>query len=304
MKYKNYIEKITTELSRHRSDVDKVKDIYNAELSGHKQQVENMRKIYKEEFIEEYHKNWSPKVDYENCIKNSSKKAYLECEFYLDKIKAEMDKFFNTPIRKEYADKIQSISGSGMVLKDREIEMLLKDATNYLELRLLEPLAESRTRQTTVSSINEQGYTETKQVEVKNPYFLHIPDIDNAYRNFDDFSSSVRQMAKFYCGDNAELKSFLGDISEFAPLTANSYFKNNAAGRFTSTMEEISSCLPERKVKTSLTESEKKLIDTLIDCRYPILAENRVRALAEADSDIAELLSLDERYKGFIKTEE
>ena len=43
------------------------------------------------------------------------------------------------------------------------------------------------------------------------------------------------------------------------------------------------------------------MIDLLIDEKYPSLAQSRAKELAEADTDIGELLALHERYKGIFE---
>ena len=304
MRYSNYVKKINETLSRHKVEIDRLIAIHKGELQSHEAEVEAMHGIYAESFIEQYRANWKPKADYSDAIRKSSERAVLETDLYLSKIKKELDKYFDSPVRVDFANKINAISMTGLGLKDREFALLIESASNYMEMRLVQHLAESRTKQATVSNINEHGNTEHKQVTVQNPYYVELPDIDYTYRAFDEYASSVRTMAKFYAGEKAELKEHLGAVSEYASLNADSYFRNNALDRFSQTMDKANSCLPEHKVKTALTESEVKLIDTMIDSRYPALAEAKVKALAEADSDIAELLSLDERYKGFLETEE
>ena len=50
--------------------------------------------------------------------------------------------------------------------------------------------------------------------------------------SFDDFSNSTRHLAKYYAGNRAELKEFLTEASEYAPLTADSFFRNNAIDKY------------------------------------------------------------------------
>ena len=83
----------------------------------------------------------------------------------------------------------------------------------------------------------------------------------------------------------------------------DSYFRNKKDEEFTKVMEKANSILPESKIKRELTEYDKRLLDTLVDSKYPSLAKDRVKALADADADIGSLLSLDERYKGFLEEE-
>ena len=54
--------------------------------------------------------------------------------------------------------------------------------------------------------------------------------------------------------------------------------------------------MPEPKRKTTLTDGDRKLIDTLINSNYPSLAQDDAIRIAKTDSRLAEILSLDERY--------
>ena len=58
--------------------------------------------------------------------------------------------------------------------------------------------------------------------------------------------------------------------------------------------------MPEPKRKTTLTDSDKNLIDTLISTDYPSLAQSAIK-IAKADSRLVEILSLDERYGKAVK---
>ena len=83
--------------------------------------------------------------------------------------------------------------------------------------------------------------------------------------------------------------------------------------RYRSYVEKITKALTEYKTqvdalevgymreKRELTENDKKFIDTLVDSKYPSLAKDRVKALAEADADIESLLLLDERYSKYLE---
>ena len=65
---------------------------------------------------------------------------------------------------------------------------------------------------------------------------------------------------------------------------------------FSEMMGGLAATMPELKGKTALTDSDKKLIDTLISPNYPSLAQSDAIKIAKADSRLAEILSLDERY--------
>lgn len=303
MKYFNYVKKISDTLSNHKATVDNLIKVNSVEIQKHEAELSKMQGIYTPEYIEEYKKNWKSSVNYADAIQKSSERAVLEVELYLGKIKRELDKYFDSPIRQEFANKINAIALTGLSLRDSEFALLVDSASNYMEARLVQQLADSRTKKSTVTDINEQGYSEQRQVTVENPYYVELPDIDYMYRMYNEYASATKTMARNYCGQRAELKDYISGVSEYALLNADSYFRNDAASRFSKEMEKANSHLAESKVKTTLTESERKLIDTLIDSNYPSLAKQRVKALAEANSDIEDLLLLDDRYKGYLEEE-
>ena len=70
---------------------------------------------------------------------------------------------------------------------------------------------------------------------------------------------------------------------------------------FSEMMEGLVATMPEPKRKTTLTDSDKNLIDTLISADYPSLAQSDAIKIVKADSRLAEILSLDERYGKAVK---
>ena len=70
---------------------------------------------------------------------------------------------------------------------------------------------------------------------------------------------------------------------------------------FLEIMEKAAEVLPSARVKTALTESERKFIDALIPAadyeKYPTLARKRAVELARASAEVASLLMFDGRYK-------
>ena len=70
---------------------------------------------------------------------------------------------------------------------------------------------------------------------------------------------------------------------------------------FSEMMKGLEATMPEPKRKTTLTDSDKNLIDTLISTDYPSLAQSDAIKIAKADSRLVEILSLDERYGKAVK---
>ncbi len=65
---------------------------------------------------------------------------------------------------------------------------------------------------------------------------------------------------------------------------------------FYEVMEDLATSMPEAQRKTTLTDSDRELIDAMIDDSYRFSAELQAAKIAKADSRLAELLLLDERY--------
>lgn len=304
MKYKNSLQKIEESLKAHKAEVDKLVVLYKGEKSAHEKEAANMKGTYTDEYIAQYQKNWTPKGNYAEAIKKSSDKALAEVSHYAGRIKAELGKYFDTMVRTDFVNRINAIASTGLVLRDKEFMLLAESATNYMELRMIAHLAESRTRLETTSKMTEHGTVETSEREVKIPYRIELPDIDRVYADYENFLSSARQFAKNYAGEGAELKGYLdAGTSDFAPINAMAYFRNHNADKFAETMEKANAVLPENKIKRELTEGDKKFIDTVINPDHAILAEMKVKEIVKTgtDNELVELLRLDERYSKFVE---
>lgn len=229
---------------------------------------------------------------------------------YLELIKKQLDGFFNAPVKAEFANKINAIKISGLKLSNLEFELLKETATSYMEYRLLNQLAESRTETRDKFIFNPEhpngGQSGVEKVEVSDPYIgLELPDIDGIYKRYNDYTRSAKALLYSYAGTKAELSEALdGNIPNYIAISMDSYFRNKAADEFLGVMDKANSILPESKIKRTLTENDKKLIDTLIDTKYPTLAEGRVKEIAASSPELAELFALDERYAQYVDAEE
>ena len=116
------------------------------------------------------------------------------------------------------------------------------------------------------------------------------------------YMTSAKSLLYQYAGTSGKMAHLL-DVKtpDYISVSMDSYIRNNAADEFLGAMDKANAILPESKVKRALTENDKKLIDTMIDPRYPSLAKDKVKALAEADSSIESLLLLDERYSKYLE---
>lgn len=304
MKFKKYVDAITEALNLHKEQIDLLEKRLAEEQDKFRERVLSMAGVYTESYIEEFKKNYKLPMDFKAEMAKLSNVAMTEVTDNLEAIKRRLDAFFNAPVRQEFANKVNSIAITGLALTDREFRILKDSASSYLEMRLLNQLAESRSRMEKVVEIDKQtGTPERKNMKVANPFLgLEVPDIDEIYSAFESYSMNAKRFADSYCGENTGLKQFLDDVPIPLAVTADSYFRNKADESFLSVMEKAVTLLPKAEKKT-LTEKDKKLIDTLIDPRYPNLAKDTARTLAESSPEIEELLKLDPRYREFLEEE-
>lgn len=297
MKYKHHVSKITEALENFTKDIDVLESSFVQDKKQHEQKVSEMHGKYTEEYISEYVKNWKPKVDYAGEMEKRRGEARLSTNYHLGQIKKQIDNYFNSPVRPEFANRINAISLTGLKLSNREFKVLSENVSGYMECRLLNHLAKSRTKERTDTVIeNKEPVFKTR--EVSDAYLdVKLPDIDSVYETFDSFKNCVELCLDNYTGTKGGLFSFLGRRT---PIANDSYFRLDMPAQLSKVMEEANALLPENRVKRKLSPEEKALIDLLVDESYPILAAKRVKELAEADDGMAELFSLDERYSKYL----
>lgn len=311
MRFKKYIAQITEKLREHIGAVDSLEEIYKSEEQTIKDKAKEMEGTYLPKYIEEYKKQRPHITDYAGKLKEAIETNAPIVLHYIDLIKRELDSFFASPVRTEFANKITTIKLSGLELSNREFRLLQEQAQGYTELRLLNQLATTRTRKEDAVAIDGDGEPKRVKVQKEDPFFgIALPDIDEVYNAFEHYAMNARRVVTQYCGQNAKLLQFLDNkYSEIAvslpeAMTANVYFKNGADAKFLEVMEKATASMPEAKVKRELTVNDKKVIDLLIDENYPSLAIAKAKQIAEAMPEIRELLLLDERYAKYIEAEE
>lgn len=210
-------------------------------------------------------------------------------DYYLDLHKKNLDKFFNGTLDAELSNKAQTFKAVGVELSQREFDALMQSAKSYYDLRVLGQLADDMHLDFSV-----------KNNEV-------FSDIDRAYKYFEDYKNVLTSAINYYAGENAELKDFLppdtmgNKVESYVPLSASTYFETRASeNAFDDFMTKVYSILPEYKVKNTLTEKDRALIDSIIDPKYPSLAKTQIKAICGCDDNMAELFSLDERYSEYV----
>jgi len=306
MRYLNNVKKISEVLGKYKTNIDTLEALYNAEKVKIQEKAKAMKGQWTDEYIQKYLEENTPDRTFKTRIQDERATVEPSVLDYLERLQKSLDGYFNAPMKPDFANKIMTIKLSGLQLSDLEFKILQDSATSYMERRLLNELAEHRTKKESVVKLDENGQPHRKEAETSNPYLsLELPNIEETYNAFEEYTRAVKGLLYSYSGASASMAHLLDKkIPNYVSVSMDSYFRNHKEEEFIKVMEKANSILPESKIKRELTENDKKLIDTLVDSKYPSLAKDRVRDLAKVDADIGELLALDERYKGFLETEE
>lgn len=330
MKYKTLMAKILKELNEYKSIVDDTAIVYLKECNEHKRELEKMQKKFTPEYIKEFDKNWQPKGNYGDIIsaaKEKHRKTALDC---LDKIRKEVESYFKTPVNQSFLMTIMGIKILGLNLTNRELSLLQDSAEGYLSRRLLSELSISRTSKTDKVKLNESNEPERIRVDEPKPFNgITVPDIEETYNCLQHLENTINT-AFSYCGENYELRDIVFPISKTTEETnakieeaygvkaqpqkldnmtisrmassVKCFDENHSAyTAFSEMMGELAATMSEPKRKTTLTDSDRNLIDSMIDSRYEHSAREQAVKIAQADERMAQILQLDERYGPFVQ---
>ena len=277
------------------------------------QEMVDSRK-YTQDYLKEYKAKTKPRTDDLNAkIQEERKKAKSVVSRELGKIKHEMDSYFNAPLNQELANKINSITITGLKLSNTEFDLLKNQAKSYMDLRLLNQLAESRTKTeqkgviTDPNNINMDNNLHYEKVENPNPYYIDLPNIDICYSELKQFENRAMYCLDYYIG--AECLNDMVECSErdkygqlpkvYINASADTIFKANANDSFINMLNGLN--IKDFSVNQELTEDETAIIDGLINPNYPMLAKDKVKEVyAMGNSYINGLLENDNRYSKIV----
>lgn len=325
MKYQKFMRKIMEQLTAYKSKVDEMAVAYVAEKEKHEKQLESMRDKYTPEFLEESRKNWEPKVDYGKIIDLARETHEKIAMSYFDKIKSELDCYFQIPVNAGFASTVSAIKAVGVTLNNREFELLQGASGGYWGLRLLNELNVSRTKMEQGTEL-EGGLPRQVEKEAPKPYIgVELPDVEKAYESLQSVKNALDMAFSSYCGVGYALKDIVFPLSKVTEETntklaetygvqaqkqvldnvtiskmanAGNCFDENYGPYtiFSEIMGSLEATMLKPKEKESLTDDDKELIDMIINPDYPTLAQDEAIKIAKADEHLAEILRLDSRY--------
>ena len=329
MKYQKFMKKVMEQLTEYKGTVDTLATSYQLEVAKREEELTGTKGKYTDEYIKESRRNWKPSKDYSGEISRSREKHNKIALAYIDQIQRELDSYFQIPVDSGFAATVTAIKALGVTPNNREFDLLQGASGGYWGRRLLNELAISRTK-TEQGAELENGEMKRTEKEAKMPYGgVELPDIEKVYDSLQNVKNAVNMAFEGYCGTNYELKDIVFPIDKALEQTnaklSETYgvqpqkpkLDNMAISRmagsvkcfdenhrpytaFSEMMKGLAATMPEPKRKTTLTDSDKNLIDTLISTDYPSLAQSAIK-IAKADSRLVEILSLDERYGKAVK---
>lgn len=325
MKYQAFMKKIMEQLAEYKGIVDSLSTSYLAEKQKLEEELTGAKGKYTDEYIAESRRNWKPSKDYSEEISRAREKHQKIALAYLDQIQKELDSYFQIPVDSGFAATVTAIKALGVTPNNREFDLLQGASSGYWGRRLLNELAISRTK-TEQGAELENGEMKRTEKEVKMPYGgVELPDIEKVYDSLQNMKNSVNMAFSGYCGANYELKDIVFPASKEREATnaklqevygvqpQKPKLDNMAISRmagslkcfdeshrpyvvFSEMMGGLAVTMPEPKRKTTLTDSDRNLIDTLISPDYPSLAQSDAIRIAKADERLGEILALDKRY--------
>lgn len=326
MKYQKFMKKVMEQLTEYKGTVDTLAAAYSTEKAKHEKELKSMQGKYTEEYIEESRRNWKPSKRYAEIINSEREKHQNIANAYIGQIERELNLYFSVPVNPSFASTVTALKTIGAKVSDREFQLLQDTAGGYWDRKLLSALSTSRTEKTDKVKMNDKNEPERTTVDKPIPYFgVELPNIENVYDSLQNVKNAVNMAFNGYCGMNYKLKDVVFPVDKYTEQTnaklAETYGvqpqkptldnisiskmagslkcfdeSHHSYTAFSETMQGIEAIMPQPKKKTVLTDSDRKLIDTLISPNYPALAQTDAINIAKADSRLAEILSLDERY--------
>lgn len=326
MKYQKFMKRILQELSEYKGTVDTLATSYLAEVEKRDKEFENMNGKYTDKYIKESRRNWKPPKRYAEIINSEREKHQNIANTYIEQMERELNSYFSVPVNPSFASTVTALKTIGAKVSDREFQLLQDTAGGYWDRKLLSALSTSRTEKADSIKMNDKNEPECTTVDRPIPYLgVELPNIENVYDSLQNVKNAVNTAFNGYCGMNYELKDIVFPLSKTTEETnakiesvygvkaqpqkldtltltrmANSIrcfdesYQSYTA--FSEMMQGIEATMPQPKKKTVLTDSDRELIDVLINPNYPALAQTDAINIAKADSRLAEILSLDERY--------
>lgn len=287
MKIKFFINVITKIITRYKDFVDGLAESFSKEHGAKIEEIKTMSGKYTEEYIQTTKERElaSLKAKYQKDIQDQKAGKAKQIDNLCQSLKKNVDSYFAQPIKTDLLNLINLINASSMDLNPAEMELLNSSAESYFEKKAISNLFGRMSGQV---KEGEAYYT-------GNGYYKHsveVPDISKAYVYLRQFIQEAVDFIDNYTGPQMELSDNpVSDKSTWIAKTKCHFLENNTGANLLVSLGDISD-----STNTALSEEDKKVIDALIDDKYPSLAKDKAAEIAKASPELALLLADDPRY--------
>lgn len=285
--YKNTLREIEAEMDSYRTVINNLAADYTGAVNRVESDLQRLKGSLTEQGESAYRQAHYPdKTVFSRRISAAQEKTRTVTEHHLNRLKKEIDAYFEHPVRAEFSTRITAIITIGMKLSRHEFDSLCNAAEGYNESRLVQAAGE------------------------KAGYEFRLPDADAVYKAADRLKTSVNGTLKYYSGKNSELIDLMPGVEHGIMYSAlgDAFYRTKPAAEAEKALDAAYALMPQKEAKTALSESDKRLIDAIIAPdslqRYPFATEERVKQLCKEDPQLKELFSLDSRYAKFTTEED
>ena len=287
--YKNTLREIEAEMDSYRTVINNLAADYTGAINRVESDLQRLKGSLTEQGESAYRQAHYPdKTAFSRRISAVQEKTRTVTEHHLNRLKKEIDAYFEHPVRADYSARITAIITSGMKLSRHEFDSLCNSAEGYGEARLAQAVGEKQDAK----------------------YVLRLPDADAVYKAADRLKTTVNGTLKYYSGKDSELIDLMPGVEHGIMYIAlgDAFYRTKPVAEAEKALDAAYALMPQKEAKTALSESDKRLIDAIIAPdslqRYPFATEERVKQLCKEDPQLKELFSLDSRYAKFTTEED
>lgn len=275
MKYRHILKRIDRNARELLEKTESLAKEYEERKNERNKALEEMRKSgkYSESYLQEVENTPISADDIASRLVANRELLSRLINADFQSLRTRIDAYFSEPLSNELSSKLQLVSSCGIDLSGAELDLMLKKARNYNEIRMIKALA--RKKNLPIADIS-------------------VPDIDGVYRALNDAETSAKRLTN-YCGSENQLLGLVdaetNDIADIMRATCDSFIRQGYPDVLSNKLGELTS-----ETLEPASDSEKELIDSFIDPKYPALARERIGELAKVSLPLAdELLSIIER---------
>lgn len=305
---KSKMKQLELHLSQFKVEADKLLNSYASEKKELADFLEDGKSKYTAEYLKEYRENWQPSHDYVAILNDLREEYKPIIDGDLAQIQERLDALVLQNPDPAYAAKIQAYYAMGMAnsISPAELEGLRRQAKSYSELKMLQQLAASRTKTENQVKIDDKGQLSSEQAVVKNPYDIQIPNAEEIYKRFADYSGFMTSVIDTYVGEDFSLIPHDESVKFAFAAAAQGYFEKGGCvslDAFLKNIEPLTALQPAKK--ETLSERDERFLALITNYdEYSALAPGRAIKIAKEFPDIMEMMRLDKRFKSYMPKDE